>query len=77
MLRYRDGVRHANEMIDRQLERRPKREVMEWAEGCHERHDALQYEKLMDLKNPHLSDFDRGQAMAYGMFHHTGCKLKG
>ena len=71
--KYREGLRHANELIEHMEEREGRQKAREMAHRQHERFDGYQFSAL--ARGDAEADYYRGLAMGMGMYAATGKKL--
>lgn len=73
--KYRDGVADANRTIQSMRKAYGKKYSMAAAMRYHNLADSNQY-RIRSQKGARASSYERGKAMAFGMYAHTGKKLK-
>lgn len=70
---YSRGLAKANKGIEL-LQRIFDKKLRKVAEMNHDKADRMMYQALAK-NDENTADFNRGQAMGYGMYAHTGTKL--
>lgn len=72
---YKAGIREANKNISGFIKEKGRERSRSYSDDLHDSSDRLMYQ-IKAGKRAGDFNYIRGQAMAYGMFAHTGKKIR-